>query len=240
MKNKLRILLAYFRGLGFNRYNTYINYDYDYVNEWERYFEDNRGNQYSLPKSLEEIFFELINYKMKDFHKSNEYDFDEYWTLIVNVYPNENRINFQSECKFQTKEDYTYDIDLTSSNEMSRTGDKKTLSQSLLDQIEKVFNSEVDEEDERVEFDFQGSYDEIYIVDHIEVDGQLYNVRKEPWSNLLDGIMRELIDRWWADGPGISGKIEFIRNNSIKIECTFKSEDYDYTDMNINVTPENI
>lgn len=232
--------MAYFKSFKTDLIYAYLNFDYNRIEDWDETFETKEGKVIKPTKSIIDIFEELFNLYMYDFHYHNEYDYDEYWTLEVRIYTKENRINFQSECKYQNEDDVRYDIDLTSSDEMSRTGDKRTLPKSLLDKIEKVFNSEVEEEDERVEFDFGGSYNEIDIVDHIEVDGQLYNVRKQPWSDLLDDIMTELIDRWWSDGPGVDGTIKFTRNDSIEIDVIFKSEDWESSPMNINVTPDNV
>ena len=237
MKQKVRILLAYFRGFGIDRFNTYINFDYNSISDWNEIFEDPRGNEVKPPSSIIQILEDLIDYKMEDFHKQNDYDWDEYWTLFVNIYPKENRINFQSECKIQHEEGYEFEFDLQSSVEMSRSGDKPTLPQNILDEINKTLGSEIEEEDNLVTFYFDGSYDEIYVED-IRVDNDRYEVRKLPWASLLDKIMRFAVDRWWNEGPGNSGKVKIVRNVNMVISGDYKSQDYEYTDMNINVTPD--
>ena len=237
MKQKVRILLAYFRGFGIDRFNTYINFDYNSISDWNEIFEDPRGNEVKPPSSIIQILEDLIDYKMKDFHKHNDYDWDEYWTLFVNIYPKENRINFQSECKVQHEEGYEFEFDLQSSVEMSRSGDKPTLPQNILDEVNKTLEIEIDDEDNLVTFHFDGSYDEIYVED-VRVDNDRYEVRKHPWVDLLDKIMRFAVDRWWNEGPGNSGKVKIVRNVNMVISGDYKSQDYEYTDMNINVTPD--
>ena len=237
MKQKVRILLAYFRGFGIDRFNTYINFDYNSISDWNEIFEDPRGNEVKPPSSIIQILEDLIDYKMKDFHKHNDYDWDEYWSLFVNIYPKENRINFQSECKVQHEEGYEFEFDLQSSEEMARSGDKTTLPQNILDEINKTLEIEIDDEDNLVTFDFDGSYDEIYVED-VRVDNDRYEVRKHPWVDLLDKIMRFAVDRWWNEGPGNSGKVKIVRNVNMVISGDYKSQDYEYTDMNINVTPD--
>jgi hypothetical protein len=237
MKQKLRILLAYFRGFGLDRVNTYINFDYDGISDWNEIFEDVRGYEIKPPSSIIQIMKDLINYKMKEFHKHNEYEWDEYWTLFINIYPKKNRINFQSECRFQTENDYKFEYNLESSEEMSRSGDEPTLPQHILDEINKTLESEIDDEDTLVTFDFDGSYDEIYVED-VRVDNDRYEVRKGPWVDLLDRIMRWAVDRWWNEGPGSSGIVKIVRNESLVISGVSKSQDYEMTDMNINVTPD--
>ena len=175
---------------------------------------------------------------MEEFHEYNEYDFDDYWTLIVNIYPNENRINFTSECKIEHEEGYEFEFDLQSSEEMARSGDKTTLPQNILDEINKTLEIEIDDEDNLVIFDFDGSYDEITVDSTFEIDGDYQRKRPEPWVNLLDKIMRFAVDRWWNEGPGNSGIVKIVRNESLVISGVFKSQDYDYTDMDINVTPD--
>jgi hypothetical protein len=238
MKQKVRILLAYFRGMGVDRVNTYINFLYDRIEDWNEGFQDGSGNEIKPTDSIVQIVEDLIKYKMNDFHKENEYDYDEYWTLFINIYPNENRINFQSECRFQDEQEYEYDIDLTLSDEMSRTGDNNTLPQQILDKINKTFESEVDEEDEMVSYTFDASNQEIYLNDFYVESIKYDNVRLHPWSDLLDIIMRNLLDRWWSDEAGTYGTIKIIKDKNLTIDCNFRSQDYEMTDMNINVTPD--
>lgn len=237
MKQKVRILLAYFRGLGVDRLNTYIDFEYNSINDWNETFEDLRGDEVKPPSSIIQIIEDLIDYKMKEFHKYNNYEWDEYWTLFINIYPKENRINFQSECRTQSEEAYKFEYNLESSEEMSRSGDEPTLPQNILDEINKTLEIEIDDEDTLVTFYFDGSYDEIYVED-VRVDNDRYEVRKHPWVDLLDRIMRFAVDRWWNEGPGNSGTVKIVRNESLVINGVFKSQDYEMTDMNINVTPD--
>jgi hypothetical protein len=227
MKQKVRILLAYFKGFGVDRVNTYINFDYSSISDWYRIFEDSRGNEIKPPDSIIQILEDLIDYKMKDFHKHNEYDWDEYWTLFINIYPKENRINFQSECKFQTEENYKAKYDLQSSDEMSRTGDNDTLPQQILDNINKTFVSEVDEEDEMVSYTFDASNDEIYL-NNFYVESIKYDARLQPWADLLDIIMRKLLDRWWSGEAGTYGTIKIIKDKNLTIDCNFRSSTYSW------------
>lgn len=237
MKQKFKFLLAYFKGFGVDRLNTYIDFDYNSISDWNETFEDLRGNEIKPPNSIIQVMTDLINYKMKEFHKHNVYDWDEYWTLIINIYPKENRINFQSECRIQSEEAYKFEYNLESSEEMSRSGDEPTLPQNILDEINKTLEIEIDDEDTLVTFDFDGSYDETYVED-VRVDNDRYEVRKHPWVDLLNRIMRWAVDRWWNEGPGNSGTVKIVRNESLVINGVFKSQDYEMTDMNINVTPD--
>jgi hypothetical protein len=50
--------------------------------------------------------------------------------------------------------------------------------------------------------------------------------------------LKNKIDRWWNEGPGFSGNVKILKNISLTINGVWKTQDYDYTDMNINVTPD--
>jgi hypothetical protein len=50
--------------------------------------------------------------------------------------------------------------------------------------------------------------------------------------------MRKLLDRWWSAESGTYGTIKIIKNKNLTIDCNFRSQDYEMTDMNINVTPD--
>ena len=52
--------------------------------------------------------------------------------------------------------------------------------------------------------------------------------------------MTSILDRWWTDGPGSYGTIYVEKDKSIRMEFFTKSKDHEMTEMNINVTPDNI
>ena len=52
--------------------------------------------------------------------------------------------------------------------------------------------------------------------------------------------MTSILDRWWSDGPGGYGTIYVEKDKSIRMEYYTKSKDHEMTDMNINVTPDNV
>jgi hypothetical protein len=240
MKQKLKFLLAYFRGFDSKKIDTYINFNYNEIENWDDVFEDEKSRRIEPTKSIIQIFEDLIDFKMKTFHKYNNYDLDEYWTLVVNIYPKENRINFQSECKYGSENNYKYEFDLNSSEEMSRTGDKPTLPQNILDQVNTVVDYEMFEEENELIFEFDAQYDEISVDSTFEIDGDYQLKRTEPWVKLLDTIMRYRLDRWWNEGPGVYGTFKIIRNEKLIIDCMFRNEEFEYTLMNINLTPDNI
>ena len=87
-----------------------------------------------------------------------------------------------------------------------------------------------------VSYTFDASNDEIYL-NNLYVESVKYDARLQPWSDLLDVIMRELLDRWWSNEAGTYGTIKIIKNKNLTIDCSFRSQDYEMTQMDINVTP---
>ena len=203
MRDRLKIFFGLLRPFKESKLTTHLDLSYDYIEQWDQkfYFETSR-KETELPSLITSTLEKIIEKMMPEFHKYNSYDLDDYWTLNVRIFPSENRINFQSECKFKSTNPYEYDIDLTSSEEMSRTGDKKTLPQNLVDDVEKVFDYEMPEEVESVGFTFDAKWDEIYL-NHFEIDGYRDQTRLGPWQGLLNKIMSYLVDRWWDEEAGM-------------------------------------
>ena len=235
MEKKIKYILSFFNVPGVRYFETYINFIYDGIEDWEETFENEKGKILKPPSSVIQVIKSLFQDLMREFHSENNYDESDYWTLIMKIYPTEKKINFQSECKFITTQPFVYEYDLTTSEEMSYKNDAKpTLPQKLLDDINLVFGSELWDETEKVEFHFDASDGDIDISDFV-VDGTEDHIRQLPWSKLLDTIMRTNVDRWWHDGAGAQGDVEIIRNKSLIIDLEWRVSDWDYTLMNINL-----
>jgi hypothetical protein len=238
MRDRLKIFFGLLRPFKESKLTTYLDLSYDDIEQWDEkfYFETSR-KEIELPSIITSTLEKIIEEMMPKFHRDNNYDLDDYWTLNVRIFPNESRINFQSECKFSNTSPYEYDIDLTSSEKISRTGDKKTLPPNLVNNIDLVFDNEMPEEVESVGFTFDAKWGEIYLND-FEIDGYRDQTRLGPWNTLLDKIMTFLVDRFWDEEVGMEGEITIEKGKSIKIDCEFRSEEYELTDMNINITPD--
>jgi hypothetical protein len=239
MKERLKILFGLLRPFKEDRFDTYIDFIYDDIEQWdETFYSSKRQRDVTIPKIIVDTLEKIVKKMIPRFHRYNDYDIDDYWMLKVKIYPNENRINFTSECKFLSEQPYQYDIDLSSPKDKSwKPGDKRTLPQQILDEINDVFYSEMPEETESVEYTFDAKWGEIYIRD-FEEDGLSSSTRLGPWQQLLDKIMKELIDRYWSEEGGMAGTITIEKDKRILIDCEFRNEDYEYTDMDINITPD--
>lgn len=227
MKQKLKLLLAYFRAFKTDVLDTYINFDYNHMESWDLKFTTKEGKEIELPTKLQETFEDILKSYMQKFHRENDYDESEWWTLLVYVYPKQNRINFQSECEIVTESDGQQTFSLNRKNTQ--------LSTTTLDLVDTIFKEDLKDKD-KFNFEFNGNYDQI----DVNLDFYIFINDDINYIELTDQLMTNILDRWWTDGPGSYGTIYVEKDKSIRMEFFTKSKDHEMTEMNINVTPDNI
>lgn len=227
MKQKLKLLLAYFRAFKTDVLDTYINFDYNYMESWNGKFTTKEGKEITLPTKLQEIFEDIIKEYMQKFHRENNYEESEWWTLLVYVYPKQNRINFQSECEIVTEHDGQKTFSLNREN--------TSLPREIFNILDTIFENDLKDKD-KFRFEFNGSYDEI----DVDLDFYMFINDDVYYIELTDQLMTIVDGKWWTEGPGAYGTIYVEKNKSIRMEYYLKSKDHEMTDMNINVTPDNI
>jgi hypothetical protein len=227
MKQKLKLLLAYFRAFKTDVLDTYINFDYNHMESWDLKFTTKEGKEIKLPTKLQETFEDILKSYMQKFHRKNNYDESEWWTLFVYVYPKQNRINFQSECEIVTESDGQQTFSLNRKNTQ--------LSPTTLDLVDTIFKEDLKDKD-KFNFEFNGNYDQI----DVDLDFYIFINDDINYIELTDQLMTSILDRWWTDGPGSYGTIYVEKDKSIRMEFFTKSKDHEMTEMDINVTPENI
>lgn len=227
MKQKLKLLLAYFRAFKTDVLDTYINFDYNYMESWNGKFTTKEGKEITLPTKLQEIFEDIIKEYMQKFHRENNYEESEWWTLLVYVYPKQNRINFQSECEIVSEHDGQKTFSLNREN--------TSLPRPIFDILDTIFENDLKDKD-KFRFEFNGSYDEI----DVDLDFYMFINDDVNYIELVDQLMTIVDGKWWTEGPGTYGTIYVEKDKSIRMEYYLKSKDHEMTDMNINVTPDNI
>jgi hypothetical protein len=227
MKQKLKLLLAYFRAFKTDVLDTYINFDYNYMESWNEKFTTKEGKEIELPTKLQEIFDGMVREYMQKFHRENNYDESEYWTLIIHIYPKQNRINFQSECEIVTEHDGQKTFSLNREN--------TSLPRPIFDILDTIFENDLKDKD-KFRFEFNGNYDEI----DVDLDFYMFINDDVNYIELADQLMTIVDGKWWTEGPGAYGTIYVEKDKSIRMEYYSKSKDHEMTDMNINVTPDNI
>lgn len=227
MKQKLKLLLAYFRAFKTDVLDTYINFDYNYMESWDGKFTTKEGKEITLPTKLQEIFEDIVKEYMPKFHRENNYEESEWWTLLVYVYPKQNRINFQSECDIVSENDGQKTFSLNREN--------TSLPRPIFDTLDTIFDEDLKDKD-KFRFEFNGGYDEI----DVDLDFYMFINDDVNYIELVDQLMTIVDGRWWTEGPGAYGTIYVEKDKSIRMEYYLKSKNCEMTDMNINVTPDNI
>jgi hypothetical protein len=197
------------------------------MESWDLKFTTKEGKEIKLPTKLQETFEDILKSYMQKFHRENDYDESEWWTLLVYVYPKQNRINFQSECEIVTESDGQQTFSLNRKNTQ--------LSPTTLDLVDTIFKEDLKDKD-KFNFEFNGNYDQI----DVNLDFYIFINDDINYIELTDQLMTNILDRWWTDGPGSYGTIYVEKDKSIRMEFFTKSKDHEMTEMNINVTPDNI
>lgn len=227
MKQKLKLLLAYFRAFKTDVLDTYINFDYYHMESWDGKFTTKEGKEITLPTKLQEIFEDIVKEYMPKFHRENNYEESDWWTLLVYVYPKQNRINFQSECDIVSEHDGQKTFSLNREN--------TSLPRPIFDILDTIFENDLNDKN-KFRFEFNGGYDEI----DVDLDFYMFINDDVNYIELTDQLMTIVDGRWWTEGPGAYGTIYVEKDKSIRMEYYLKSKDHEMTDMNINVTPDNI
>ena len=110
MKQKLKLLFAFLRGLKGYLVDTSITFDRLYIEDWDDKFditnEQRQTKRMKLQPNLQRLIEELIKNHIDDFYEYLDLTWDDYWYLYINIYPFENRIVFTSSHKTETRESF--------------------------------------------------------------------------------------------------------------------------------------
>jgi len=224
MKNKLKMLFAYFRGLKDKNVHTHLTLDREDIEDWDRKFYVN-GKYITPAGSIIKIIEELIELYYDEFYRYNDYDIDTYWYLEIHIYPFENRLVFTSECKVEktTRNKTRYDfIDLTQEN--------------------KDFVNKVYEENEgltKFQIEFTGRWGDGDI-NYVYFDNKRHHFDDdvEFWG-LINDLMVQSEGRWWNESTGAEGDL-VVWDSVMFLDYIKYEEEYEDTGMRIEVTPDNV
>lgn len=230
MKQKLKLLFAFLRGLKGHLVDTSITMDRHYIDDFRGFFEitnkDKHTKKLKLPQNLENIIRELIDKHMSDFDKYLIWDYDDYWFLYIDIYPFENKIVFTSSCKTETEDDFEYEFHIDQ------------VSSQTADAIESIYEDEP--ELTKFEFDFWGRWGDGETHD-LELDGKLVKINSDIelalW-NITNEIMKKITSsRFWNEGPGVAGSVT-VWDENIFVKGNIKEEEYMNTNMNFEINLE--
>jgi hypothetical protein len=226
MKNKLKMLFAYFRALKDKNVHTHITFDRSHIEDWDEKFQVN-NKRIKPTGSIIKIIEELIELYYDDFLRYNDYSVDEYWYLEIHIKPFENKLIFTSECK----------VEKTTRNK--KQYDFKDLRQENKDFINKVY--EENEGLTKFEIEFTGRWDDGEI-DSVYFDNRRHNFDDDDdgfWGLVVDLMHKAEGGPYWNEGPGAEGDL-VVWDSVMFLDYVKYEEEYEDTGMRIEVTPDNV
>jgi hypothetical protein len=226
MKQKLKILFAYFRSIS-QSVQTTILLDRDRIEEWDGRFITSEFSYISTTDSIEKIIEELVYIYFSDFRRYLDFDIDEYWYLQININPKEKTLTFTSSCKEEEEEEFRKDYDYT---------DLDSERQGNIDYLYSEFPDTV-----KIEFEGYGRWSDGEITG-LYVDGKIKKITgdyDDALWNLGNYFMTKLNGSWWNDEAGAKFDIT-IWTDDIFVRGNTFNQDYKDTGMRIKVTPDNV
>lgn len=230
MKQKLKLLFAFLRGLKVDFANTTIYMDRRTIDDWGGKFEtvnrnDKRIKNLILPSNIEKIIDDLIEYYMDDFYRDLDLSYDDYWNLYVEIHPFQNRVTFESLHKQQQELPFERDYEYKSLD-VERQG--------VVDFLYSEF-----EDGTKIEFEGNGAWGDgdIYRL-YVNGSRTIYTEYEEALWNITNYFMSKIVGNWWNDGPGASYDIT-IWGDDIFVKGKSYEQDYENTGMLIEVRPDN-
>lgn len=227
MKQKLKLLFAFLRGLKGHLVDTSIRFDRLYIEDWDDKFditnEQRQTKRMKLPPNLQRFIEELIKNHMDDFYEYLDLTWDDYWYLYINIYPFQNRIVFTSSHKVEERESF---------NKIFNYGD---LSQKNKETILQFY--EDDEDLAKIEYEFVGRWDDGQVYS-LELDGILTRIDNQMDENLwmiVNELMKTITgNNYWNTDAGAEGHVT-IWGDTIFFKGVTKDQDYDSTDMEFEI-----
>lgn len=221
MKNKLKMLFAYFRA--FKSEEVYVTYTMDgsYIDD-STYFTI-REKRIKPQELILETIDELIKTYQPEFDRHNNYDDDDYWYLDIIIYPFKNILQFNSECKIEKYDKHSNELDY------------EILKNNTITSLDTIFN---ENNLHKIEFDFFGRWGdgEAY---NIEYDNRFVRKNNDLFWDVTFEIMSNLEDSYWYDDMGISGDITLF-SNEIFVNYKKYYVEYEKTDLNLLINPDNV
>lgn len=228
MKDKLKILFGFLRGLRSKIVQTRVELDRSDIDYWDRKFLTDGNINIEIPSFIETILEELIDHFYYEFRKYIELDNDDYWFLYIEIYPNENKLYFQGQHKVEKSESF--------SRKFQYVGMKREVQYG----IDYLYSEYPDTA--YFDFEINGRFGEGDSFD-FEVDNRRKKITEELDQRLWDigyGLMVTITgDRYWNEGPGAELSCR-IWGDDIIVKGNIKKEEYEDSGMNLEITLDNI
>lgn len=227
MKNKLKMLFAYFRGFKAEDISLTVLMEYSRIDDFGNFiYYDSKNDQSKVIRPLESInniIEELVVHYENEYSKYNDYDEDEYWYLDITIKPFENKMIFKSSCKEEKFELF----------------ERETIIDDLNDENKKFVTELFEEKDlYKLEIDFIGRWGdgEVY---YIEFDNFHTHVSNdEPYWDIVYELLNIYEGNYWNEDKGCGGQIT-IMGDDIFIKYKKYYQEYEQTKLNIIIEPDN-
>jgi hypothetical protein len=231
MKNKLKMFFSYFKGLNVKTVDTDITFDVDTIEPgWNEHFyfikSDGQKSLVTPPGTVISIFNELINKITPEFRKYNDYEYSELWYLNALIYPFENRIVFTSDCK--------QEISIKKKETTNLDGINTRTKEIIYD----IFEDDIIK---KIELHFYGRWDdgEVFKVYVNDIDARIDSEDEDRYWVIVNDIMKRNVNLYWNGENGFKGRIIVYANGKVIIDGYEFEEEYQPTDMNIQITLDN-
>ena len=227
MKNKLKMILAYFRG--FNKPRADIEFD---MVDWE--FNDDGlcmidGKETNVNLTINNAIKSLFSRKIKREILDNvSREYSDYWILSITIRPFDNQI-------IVTAKDY---------QKFTEKKEKKTYLKRLYDTNRNELEKHIKDDNDFIEIDFWLGIEEGEVT-NLNINGEEKNVYElesdieNKYYKIVENIM-DLVDQsieWGIDG--VSGGVR-IEKNKIEVSYKHHKERLLPSNMRIELTPNNI
>ena len=229
MKDRLKILFGFLRGLKVDNVETRIALDRSYIEDWEGKFYSGNQHLINIPGFIEDILEKLIEVYMDEFYRYVDLDIDEWWYLYITIYPKENKLVFESSCKVRkvekTKNDFKVD----------------DLSDKALECLNYLYEYYQENNLTIIDFDIQGSWDDgdasnLYL-DKKRIRS-IDDIEEKLWE-IGNNLAVKSIGKYWNAESGAEFTVR-IWGDDIFMDGASYSEEYEDTGMEITVTPDNV
>lgn len=227
MKQKLKILFAYFKSFKTQSLHTTILLDRDKIEDWDGKYMTDENKLITPVGSMEKIIEELIEVYYDVFRGYLTFEYDEYWHLYVNIYPNEQKIQFTASCKEETASSFERDYEYSN------------LDDGIQGNIDFLYSEFPDTA--KIEFYGYGRWSDGEIL-HFYIDDRQVKITSDYddalWS-IANYFMTKINGRFWNDEAGADFHI-IIWGDDIFVNGETFTQEYEDTGMLIEVTPDKV
>lgn len=223
MKNKLKLLFAYFRGFKTKLVTTHILFSADEIEDWDGKFSINPNKSIEPSKNIEKIVEEIIWDNFRTMYDNVDLRMDDIWSLSIYIKPFENKMIFQTESKHKVVQ------------KIEETEDLSEFNQST---VEKIHQIQENENVSVIDIKFYGSWGDGEITE-LEYDGKEikdFNLKDKFWD-ITYNIVEKYVDRFWYENEGIDGEIR-IWGETVIVYLNKFSAEWENDNLNLVITLE--